>query len=447
MKKILSTALALGLVTGITSTASAAYDSFKITGHYKIDGTTSTNMDATNGVDFHNAAAGGNTETDTSSAWMTHRTRLYPELVVNDQTKLNAEIRLNDGTWGQQLGIGSTGATNNVNLNKLWMTWGSPMGTVKMGSIAWGSWGTAFADTASTQTGIVIVPNMISKPMNMVLVYGKLTETDSTAVTAATSLTDQDRDYYELRLGYKTDTIDTQFGLGMDDDRRVQAGPPAILDRETDLWRFRGYGKFKCGTINIDAEFDHLFGDTTVDATNVTTDRDSWAAYLEINTKIDVMTVGAISWYVSGDNDTNALETSNYGLAGNDFEPLLITTGDDFGLFNGTTGSAYNGAAGTIQTAGQIAVGVYSSLPVSDKLTFTTIIASAWADEEATGWDDHYGTEININMDYNILDNLTYSVSFGYLALGDWFDQTTATADDANVNSVTMFAHTLNMTF
>ncbi len=44
MKKVLSAALALGLVAGVATTASAAYDSFSISGFYLVEGNYASNI-------------------------------------------------------------------------------------------------------------------------------------------------------------------------------------------------------------------------------------------------------------------------------------------------------------------------------------------------------------------------------------------------------------------
>jgi hypothetical protein len=326
------------------------------------------------------------------------------------------------------------------------MEYDSPIGMIHVGTTPWGSWGTAFGDSGSRQNAIKYFPP-VPAPFTAVVFTGKLTDADSSDTVSAVlnttgDVTDQDRDYYEARFGYKTDAIETQFGLGLDDN---QTTPATAINK----WRFRGFAKTKLAGLNVEGEFDHTFGDT--ETAGVTTDYDAWAAYAHVSGKVNTLALGLLGWYCSGDT-TPAAGAGNgdleaYGTGGTDWEPLLIATGDDYGLLNPDLGTAAGYYGAVVANAGQVAVGAYASMPVSDKLTLTTVVGSAWADETTqigANVDDHYGYEIDLKADYKLLDNLTYSVNFGYFATGDLFDDVLGTTVE---DSVTLVNHTLNMSF
>ncbi len=124
MKKLLSTVLALGLVAGIATTASASYDKFEISGYYSLDGKYVTNYDRTSGV--------STTTNDLSSAWYEQDFRIYPKLTVNDKITVNAELRFAEGDWGTANAT-ATGASD-VDLHKIYMDYVSPVGKIRVGS-------------------------------------------------------------------------------------------------------------------------------------------------------------------------------------------------------------------------------------------------------------------------------------------------------------------------
>lgn len=100
-----------------------------------------------------------------------------------------------------------------------------------------------------------------------------------------------------------------------------------------------------------------------------------------------------------------------HGL-GEDFEPLLILTGDVAGkpLSNGYT-TMFSGV--DLFYAG-------ASFPLNDTLTLRGAIGQAWAQEDDySGGDDDFGFEIDLGLTWDIMDNLTYKADVGYLDKGD----------------------------
>jgi hypothetical protein len=434
MKKVLSTALALGLVAGIASTA-AAYDSFSIRGYYSLEGNYATNTVRSNGV--LDAGADLAHADSYSSAWYYHEFRAYPVMKVNDKTTLKAEVRLLHDDWGGGNDSHAAGS-DVVDWDKLWLEYDSPLGMIHAGTTPWGSWGTSFGDGGSRMNSIKYFPNMLPAPFTSVIFTGKVIEEDSELLAS-----DEDNDYYEGRFGYKTDVVEAQIGLGLSDYQNDST-------TSVNKWRVRGYAKTSFAGLSIEGEFDHYFGDSDPDVGD-STDYDAWAAYAHVGGKAGNVAVGVLGWLTTGQDETSD-DNEAYGHAGIDFEPLLIATGDDFGLLQDNTKSIYSGA---VNISGQVAVGAYASMPVSDKLTLTTVIGSAWADDTSvlegmtgTTIDDHYGWEIDVKADYKLLDNLTYSLNFGYFAAGDLFeDAHMALAGIAGEDDIILVNHTLNMAF
>jgi len=455
MKKVLSAALALGMLVGVASTASASYDKFEIRGYYEVEGVyeSNTNMgtsDAT--VDGVNLGL-GNVDTDNNSAWLMHQFRLYPTLTVNDKIKMVAEIRLLDDTvWGgndnndgnnYNTATGGQGNPSNpdnvrgVDINKLYMTYASPVGTFAMGRIPFGSYGTSkFNDSAGRTDGIKWSTNFLAAPMKMTLIYAKQNEQD--AYTDQT--VDFDLDWYSIHLDYKQDNVAAGARLVYRDDQD-SAGD------DFQNWMIQAYAKLTSDNFWIETEISHTFGDHTYDVGG-DLDQDEWALILHGGTSFGKLKTSLVYWWISGDDDgIGDAEDSAWGDAGNDWQPLMIVTGEETGMLNNKerTSDIWGVAAAT----GVHMIGATFDYPVSDKMSVNSVIGTGWLDQEeaiANDLEDHMGWEIDLGMKYMLLDNLTYSLNFGYFDAGDALTDENNGAD-ASEGEVLMIRHKLNMTF
>ena len=260
MKKVLSAALALGLVAGVASTA-AAYDSFAISGYYEASGKFITNHQGRGtGVDLMNTVrnTGGVAGDDSSADWWEHDLRLYPNLFINDKTALKGEVRLLDGTvWGDPANGGdsfsATTADREVDINKMYMEWKSPVGTMIMGRIPWGTYGTStFNDGSTRRDGIKLTSNFLPDPLTLSFGYAKYQEDDS---DAASTRDDMDQDYYMTHVGYKTDSIDTGGRIAYSREARTDTVT-------TNNWSAQAYGKYTMGNMFVNSELIWNFGNT-----------------------------------------------------------------------------------------------------------------------------------------------------------------------------------------
>lgn len=459
MKKVLSTALALGLVAGIATTA-AAYDKFEVSGYYTAQGFYVDNAQATNGVDF---GAVGVQNRDVHTAFWQQDMRLYPNLTINDKTRMKAEIRLMDtDIWGTTDTTSGPSGGRMADINKLYVEYDSPMGMVRLGRIPFGTYGhSAFDNSAGREDGIVFASNFLPKPFSLTFVTAKLDERDagttSTTVTTTTvsgafathvhninsatttnKLNDADSDWYSIHLDYKTDGV-------MAGTRLILVDEQGTASQNYEDWRMQAYGKMSMDNLWFGGEVSHKFGERDNDGATADVDDDSWALMLEAGGKFGKLDAGLTYWWISGDNDTDATEDSSYGDAGNDWQPLLVMTHEHMQLLNNKNGNGNYGNA--VQNAGANVIMASFGMPVSDKMTVSSKLAYGWADDEATGWDDEYGYEVDLGMSYKLLDNLTYGVNFGYFAAGDFFTKQGNTADVTKEDSVVLLHHSLNMTF
>ena len=425
MKKVLSTVLALGLVAGAASLASAADPVFTMSGFYNVEGIYATHATNAAGVNVH-------ANSDDAGAWFQHHMRVNPKLAVNDKVSLFSEIRLmqEDQTWGTAAGPTNNATAGNIDFNRLYMEYKAPVGLVRVGRNPFGSYGTSnFLDFAQAQDGITFMPE-IAKPFSATLVYAKLKELDGASAT----VNDGDNDYYSAAMGYQDAGLNAGLNLRTYQDHTVAA----TLSNKHSIRGFAKYDIDKSMFVNF--QFDHYFGGTKNDVAAADIDYDQTAVFGQFQGTFSGVTTGIMAWWLTGDDNAADNKSNAYKGTGKDFEPLLIATGHQMGLLNSCTTSIYSGA---IQNAGAKAVGVYVSYPVSADLTLVGVLGSAWADKAPTGIDAHMGWEGDINASYKLLDNLTYGVGAGYFATGDFFKAAGATYE----SSIILVKNSLNMTF
>ncbi|MCL7487820.1 MAG: hypothetical protein M8357_06580 [Desulfobulbaceae bacterium] len=426
MKKLLSAAVAFGMVAGVAATASAL--DLEVKGSYDgagywIDGATD------NGVSpFENS---------NDADWYQHRFRIQPTLIVNDKVRVNSDIRMisSNTVWGGGAAGDDTNTAdgNNFNVDKLWLVYDSPIGKWEIGRRPGGAWGTDFV-SSSTNADRIFWHLPTSGPLKAYVFLQKLEENDKLSGVDSdgplvSGFNGEDRDYYEGAVGYKTDAMTIYGGIGT--YQKDATGQ--------DFWRFKTYGIIAAGPGNVVFEGDYKIGDSSS-----TVEIDAYAAMLAYTG-----TVGNISFLagyatISGDNDNDATETNAYDVShgtGDDFEPLYILTGNRTNVLNGDAGA--NPVGDAVRQAGVHALVATADYKVSEDMTLHGGLGWGMADDEPAGWDDAYGWEADLGMSYKLYQNLTYDLHFGYWFVGDFADLGGAAKSD----DVMLLSHHLTMKF
>ena len=448
MKKVLVTVAALGLVAGVASTAAAA--DWSMTGKYILEGySISDTNGATAGVDL----AG---PTDSDAYWM-HTLQILPTMKVNDKISMSGDVRIfKEAMWGTGQDDGNT----DLDFDKIWMDYMSPIGKIRVGRVEIATFGGSFLNSSASGNRVMWWPSFVAKPWELLLFTQKSTEGD--AATADTAYSDADTDVYKAYVAHTSDTgkaaVEYLYTRNASATTLNEATEPNSLDSHSlGVW-----GKYKVmGNWTVEAEFAHKWSDeTNTEDTKTFVDWDAWAAMLDVTGNFGALNAGLMYFYASGDSNSadsdNEAAMSAFGGTGDDFKPLYILTGDHTGLLNNDLADFTDAHYGNIATSGVHALVLHADYKVSDQLTLSGAIAYAQADEETQGngaggytlgyanQDDEYGWEYNIGAAYKLLDNLTYEAHFGYLDTGDYFKTTAATND---TNSITLVSHHLTMTF
>jgi hypothetical protein len=292
--------------------------------------------------------------------------------------------------------------------------------------------------------------NMLPENWGMLLFTQKVTESES---ISGPDISTQDNTAYYVDLSYKADFGKTTAALWTIDrafETRNNTEEDSILT--TNLWV---HGNYKWDAFSMEYELNFGFGDglpqsETDDATTVK----AFGAYVDAGYQMQDWTFGGLFFYLSGDddltdNDQNALFTS--AGTGIDFNPYQILTGDYMGILNPDKNAVHPGIlnqngilAPEDQTnAGAWSIGAYTKYAMSPQLSFNAVVGYAAAAETPKGFDDDYGIEVNVGMEYKIMDNLSYNAFLGYLWTGDYF-----TFNDAvDTQDVWLAVHALSMSF
>jgi len=429
MKKFLSAAVDFGLVAEAAATASTW--EFAMDGKYQVDGywidaASSTGVDPIDkymGVDLP----------DEDADWYQHTFRLNPTLTVNDKVRVNMDIRLIDSNtvWGGGRDL-DTDNGGNVDVNKVWLVYDSPIGKWEIGRRPGGAWGLDFV-SSSTNADRIFWHAPTSGPFKAYAFLQKSSEIDYDMAgdsdgPLVSGFNGQDSDYYEVGGGYKTDEMTGYLGLGTSQQDAI----------DNNMWRVKGWGQMSVAGMGFMGEFDYKFGDKG------DFDYDSWALMLGMTMKlanIDMMFGYA---GITGDNNPTDDEINAYDAihgTGDDFEPLYILTGNRTNVLNGDRGADPVGTA--VRTAGVHALVATADFAVSEDLTLHGGLGWGMAQDEPSGWDDAYGWEADLGMAYKLYQNLTYELHFGYWFVGDFAEMGGA----AETDDVMLLSHHLTMKF
>jgi hypothetical protein len=301
--------------------------------------------------------------------------------------------------------------------------------------------------------------NWMPENWGMLAFHQKTAERDATNTSS-----DGDNDAYYLDVSYKADMGKTVVAIlaqrdatgrsfkGLDD-----AGDPILGQAGSggDFTRAKLWvtGKYAWDALHLEYEVDYNFGDNSKN-----TDEKSLGLYADLGYNAGDFTFGAKGMYASGDDDWfDGDDESWMGAAGlgRDFNPQQIMTGDYLLILNGDNPLAVNSIRMDVQQAGMWGVVGYVGWNVSPKLTLRADIGTYAALEELSHYDDSYGQEIGVGLEYKLYDNLVYAAHFSYMKTGDFFesgyeileDDEIETFSDGDTEDIYLLAHALSMKF
>ena len=318
------------------------------------------------------------------------------------------------------------------------MTFTTGIGKFDIGRMSGGTWATSFIDTVGEADRIKFTT--AAGPLTLIGIFQKSTEADE-----GITLADEDTDVYYLAGIYKAENFSTGVLYGYVNSKAVSHASSYITRYHAIL----PYFKANFGALRLQGEARINTGDAKdFDAgAGTDVDKDELAYNLEVGFNFGAFAVEAGYAFMSGDNNTNALEDSSFTGFGDDWEKLFILTGST----GSVDGTAVLGGLGNLADGNSLGYGaklIYGggSFAVTDQLKLGLMLGWAEADEVPAGWKDEYGTEIDFKLSYKIMDNLSYTIVAAFLEAGDYWYGSTG-VEPTNFDDVTAVFHKLQISF
>jgi hypothetical protein len=418
---------------------------------------------------------------DKSNAWYYQRLEVEPVFHINDNLRIHNKVTIQERNWGGNVDPVVTGGTYDANnvygfggpvggnysyqhnfwWEQCYLAFPLMDGMLTAGRMSGGEWAYPFMDDPENRDRIKYVKKVGN---NVILgVIEKLSEEDGGGSLASSSSdflqSDTDIDAYAVGgvfplskdiifkpliyyVNYGGDALSDYY-----DNVLGGAAGPSPYKYGADKYLTLNGLMIKSGNFKLDAEVDYIWG--TIDGgPNPDTDWKQLLWWFDAGLTQGPTEIAVGAWYVQGDKGEANERNSIYGM-GNEFQPLLIMTGDRANLLNdhdalGATGTGVpNGTAGK---SGMQAYYIRGNHKMNDTTSMRFIWGMITADKLVgayEAYDDELGMEFDIGADVQLVDNLKYSATLGYMWTGDYYNA----AGTKETNNVLMIQHGLKIEF
>ena len=217
----------------------------------------------------------------------------------------------------------------------------------------------------------------------------------------------------------RPDPTDTYTGAGVrgphdpDANRKAWYINPAFAHRLDNGFGFHFEGKYGSGK----------FGDEKATG---------YAAYLDVDYNYGPGNINLAGWYATGDDGTNTDDKDFVGMGG-EFKPLLVAYGNNAGhrgrsAIGGAVAQAQRnsgvpnhgfGAFGEGDVSNHWAVALSGNHAFTDDISLSYAIAKLSLLEVQQGADKDIGFEVDLGLQFQLLDNVKLGSAVGYLFAGD----------------------------
>jgi hypothetical protein len=461
------------------------------------------------------AGVGPGLDRDSTNSWYQQELVIEPVFHINDKIRIHNKITIMERNWGgtssgavayapgtldapsggniastlanPALGPNATGGSigeeqsgaHNFWWEQCYLSFPLFGGTMSVGRMGGGRWGTLFMDDDDNRDRIKYV-----RKFGHIVVLGvieKLEENDGgnylgiTNVTNPNAHSDSDVDAYAVgaiipfskNIVYKPLLYFVDYGSGSVTAGNTVAPYPAVSFRPfgAERWLFLQELMFKVGPFKFDAEVIYVWGDQYDRNVGGTKDREEsqWLWWAEGIFTFGPAEIALGHFFLQGQgddgNERNPEVNSVYGT-GNMWEPLLIMFSNDIGIYNDSMG-VINCTNATVWPPDEVAltrsgfVGWYlrGAYKISDAMKLSAIFGMVEADEmhviagqnNGRTPDKELGQEFDIQFDWKFLPNLTYSAAFGYMWTGDYYDDTDGQVGRDLSNNIYAFMHKLTI--
>lgn len=380
-----------------------------------------------------------------SKDFMDMRFRLQTVFKASDNLAVTVRFdALDNKVWGDSdLPTGDPN-DDNIDFDRAYMTIKADFGTFDIGRMSGGAWGTSFIDNETEKDRIKFTKTI--DDLTLYLVYQKNIEADDDTAIAAN---DQDSETYYLLTKYKIENTTAGLLLAFTNDKNTDVDGGLDANETTRKYSAAPYFVSKFGPLAVQGELQYNWGTTEYDGATADLDYKELAYNIEASYNLGSASVMAGYAFISGDQSTADNEDGCYDDGvGNDWEKLFILTTNEIGqlVALGNYGNLSEDGLdnGTQNKSGAKIIYGAATFSALDNLTLGLVVGSAKADEAPATYDDDYGMEYDLTLNWKIYDNLTYTAIAAFLEAGDYFKQGVA---DATFDDTYALFHQLQLSF
>jgi hypothetical protein len=422
IKRFLAVLFALGLIVAVSRPAAAV--DVKFSGYYSVWGFYTDNQS------LGDEGAAGEDNESASHAFYAQRLRLNTIFQVTEGLRMTTACDIMEKVWGAHREKGGyepgdvahdTWDEENVDFDKLFVSFDVPFGTFHVGYQPENKWGTAFGNDIYTNLGKIKYAGSTG-PWSYAAWITKGKEGDLGTVDWDED-SDADHDWYTVAASYKGTNWDAGLLYRYFNDKSETRGFDDTYDVQYHV--LSPYARATFGPLYVEGQIYYAVGDDAVDFEHENgvedTDVESLTAYIMAKVDLQPFYVGAQFAYAKGDDDPDDDEINDLLGTGSGYNPCLILGNWELNHWAGKTGNA-NGFGVGDQMHNVWFSQLFAGWTPTEKLHLKASVSYAEPDEKVDGNDDEYGTEFDITATYKIHDNLAYTVGFGYLCAGDYFE-------------------------
>lgn len=397
-----------------------------MSGFYRVRGIYQSNAEGGSITPYDNSGS--------SNAWWDHMLQIDPVFKVSDNLKLVTRVSMFNnqmfGNGNTSGGVNAGGGINfksfgnaadNILFNQAYIDWNTSVGKVKVGRMSgYDNHFLAWANT-TLDADRVMYCSPTSGGFNFEVYTEKQAEVDALAVGAS----DRDLNRYGALLQYAKPGLFVGYALDYYRDR-TNSAPPSVgftADYFTHTLCLKASGSM----LFFEGEAQIQHGDVA-DYYGATADvsRSGFGAYGNLGVKTAGVTAGVGVAYTSGDDNGTDDDFEVGPGSGLDFQPLYIIYGPLSNVLNTTltNPAAWAGPSnGGNSATGSLAYWVYADYSVDPKLTLHAALGYAQADttNSTVYEDDSIGTEVDLGLKYQIMNNLAYELHGAYMLTGDLY--------------------------
>lgn len=452
MKKLFVIALGVLLVVAFTATSYAATKT-SFSGAYRV-----------RGYYLNNQALQTDSDLENKASFINHRFRFAMTFMPSDKLSLHVNLQVwENNKWGQD----TTGAAEFARLGgptnyaaapevyRVFMAIKTSIGMFRIGRMSAGIAGIGLHGYGASPVGAdravmdteqpfdrILWYLPVPQPWLVVVGYNKFFELDSDPNFNVTNEQEQDYDVPQALLLYRFSTGTANIAAAYYRNR-MTAGS------KQDWYRFIPALSIKFGPVFFNAEVDYRTGKTkTTGAADV--DHTGLGVYLDVGYKYGPGEIGALYAWFKGDDGSDATDDKDFTTSGGDYYPLVLFQDEGVaipGLVSPLYGS--NNTANFWQLAFWWDHSLTEDLLLHAAYGYFAVneLNAAQVKADGSEYDKSIGSEIDIGLRYNIMQNLTYTAIFGYFIPGDYIKDAAETEVGRDVGNSYMFRHELKITF